>query len=43
MWRETVSIDRNVVNNIALAVIVSSYFADTGSWLVHILTVVWGS
>jgi hypothetical protein len=43
MWRETVSIDHNVVNNIELAVTVSSYFADTGSWLVHIFTVIWGS
>jgi hypothetical protein len=43
MWRETVNIDRNVVNSIELAVTVSSYFADTGSWLIHILTVIWGS
>jgi len=43
VWRETVSIDRNIANDIELAVTVSSYFADTGSWLIHILTVIWGS
>ena len=42
-WRETVSIDRNIATDIELAVTVSSYFADTGSWLIHILTVIWGS
>jgi hypothetical protein len=41
-WRETVSI-RNIVTDIALAVTVSIYFADAGSWLAHILTVIWGS
>ena len=43
VWRETVSIDRNIVNDIELVVTVSSHFADTGSWLIHILTVIWGS
>jgi hypothetical protein len=43
VWRDTMSIDRSIANDIELAVTVSSYFADTGSWLVHILTVIWGS
>jgi hypothetical protein len=38
-----VSIDRNVVNDIELVVTASSYFVDSGSWLMHILTVIWGS
>ena len=41
--RETVSIDRNIANDIELVVTAASYFVDTGSWLIHILTVIWGS
>ena len=36
MWRETVNIDRNIVNHLELAM-------TTGSWIIHILTVIWGS
>jgi hypothetical protein len=41
--RETVSIDRNFANDIELVVTASSLFIDSGSWLIHILTVIWGS
>jgi len=41
--RETVSIDRNIANDIELVVTASSLFIDSGSWLIHILTVIWGS
>ena len=43
VWRETVSIDRNIANDIELVVTASSLFVDTGSWLIRILTVIWGS
>lgn len=41
--RETVSIDRIIANDIELVVTASSLFVDTGSWLIRILTVIWGS
>jgi hypothetical protein len=41
--RETVSIDRNIANDIELVVTASSLFVDSGSWLIRILTVIWGS
>ena len=41
--RETVSIDRIIANDIELVVTASSLFVDSGSWLIRILTVIWGS